>query len=231
MDKNKKKIFIIEDEEDIITLLTFHLEKENYLVSSSTTGENIKNKIKQYNPDLILLDLMIPGHDGFEICKQLKQDSTIEKIPIIMLTAKNEETNIIVGLELGAEDYITKPFSVPILIARIRKILRKNKPKEQSEEIMIHDLKINPNTHDVYLSNKKIEFSSTEFKLLLHLIKKPLWVYSRLQLIDEIKGDNYVVTDRIIDVILVSIRKKLGAYAETIETIRGVGYRFNPGKI
>lgn len=231
MDKNKKKIFIIEDEEDIITLLTFHLEKENYSVSSSTTGDNIKNKIKQHNPDLILLDLMIPGHDGFEICKQLKQDSDTEKIPIIMLTAKNEESNVIVGLELGAEDYITKPFSVPILIARIRKILRKNKPKEQSEEIIIHDLRINPNTHDVYLSNKKIEFSTTEFKLLLHLTKKPLWVYSRLQLIDEIKGDNYVVTDRIIDVILVSIRKKLGEYAETIETIRGVGYRFNPGKI
>ncbi len=231
MDKNKKKIFIIEDEEDIITLLTFHLEKENYSVSSSTTGDDIKNKIKQHNPDLILLDLMIPGHDGFEICKQLKQDLNTEKIPIIMLTAKNEESNVIVGLELGAEDYITKPFSVPILIARIRKILRKNKPKEQSEEIIIHDLRINPNTHDVYLSNKKIEFSTTEFKLLLHLTKKPLWVYSRLQLIDEIKGDNYVVTDRIIDVILVSIRKKLGAYAETIETIRGVGYRFNPGKI
>lgn len=231
MDKNKKKIFIIEDEEDIITLLRFHLEKENYSVSSSTTGENIKNKIKQHNPDLILLDLMIPGHDGFEICKQLKQDSATEKIPIIMLTAKNEETNIIVGLELGAEDYITKPFSMPILIARIRKILRKKKQKEQSEEIIIHDLRINPNTHDVYLLNEKIEFSSTEFKLLLHLTKKPLWVYSRLQLIDEIKGDNYVVTDRIIDVILVSIRKKLGSYAETIETIRGVGYRFNPGKI
>ena len=231
MDKNKKKIFIIEDEEDIITLLTFHLEKENYSVSSSTNGDNIKNKIKQHNPDLILLDLMIPGHDGFEICKQLKQDLATEKIPIIMLTAKNEESNVIVGLELGAEDYITKPFSMPILIARIRKILRKNKPNEKSEEIMIHDLRINPNTHDVYLLNKKIEFSSTEFKLLLHLTKKPLWVYSRLQLIDEIKGDNYVVTDRIIDVILVSIRKKLGAYAETIETIRGVGYRFNPGKI
>lgn len=224
----KKKIFIIEDEEDIITLLTFHLEKEGYEIQSSITGVNILNKIKQCMPDLILLDLMLPGTDGFEICKQLKQEKQTENIPIIMLTAKNEESTVVAGLELGAEDYITKPFSMPILIARVRKAFRKLKETSNVDSIKIDDLIINLQTHDVYINKKKIELNTTEFKLLSVLAKKPLWVYTRIQLIDLIRGDDYIVTGRVIDVILVSIRKKLGEYAKCIETIRGVGYRFKP---
>ena len=224
----KKKIFIIEDEEDIITLLTFHLEKEGYEIQSSITGVNILNKIKQCMPDLILLDLMLPGTDGFEICKQLKQEKQTENIPIIMLTAKNEESTVVAGLELGAEDYITKPFSIPILIARVRKAFRKLKETSNVDSIKIDDLIINLQTHDVYINKKKIDLNTTEFKLLSVLAKKPLWVYTRIQLIDLIRGDDYIVTGRVIDVILVSIRKKLGEYAKCIETIRGVGYRFKP---
>ena len=224
----KKKIFIIEDEEDIITLLTFHLEKEGYEIQSSITGVNILNKIKQCMPDLILLDLMLPGTDGFEICKQLKQEKQTENIPIIMLTAKNEESTVVAGLELGAEDYMTKPFSMPILIARVRKAFRKLKETSNVDSIKIDDLIINLQTHDVYINKKKIELNTTEFKLLSVLAKKPLWVYTRIQLIDLIRGDDYIVTGRVIDVILVSIRKKLGEYAKCIETIRGVGYRFKP---
>tara|TARA_A100001015_G_scaffold267511_1_gene317616 strand:- start:691 stop:1386 length:696 start_codon:yes stop_codon:yes gene_type:complete len=223
-----KKVFIIEDEEDIITLLAFHLEKEGYKVSSTTSGNNIINKVKNDFPDLILLDLMLPGSDGFEICKQLKQEKQTEHIPIIMLTAKNEESTIVAGLELGAEDYVTKPFSMPILIARIRKTFRKIKEINKTKNIRIDDLDINLQTHDVFIQNKKLNLNTTEFKLLSVLASKPLWVYSRLQLIDSIRGDDYVVTDRIIDVILVSLRKKLGKYAKCIETIRGVGYRFKP---
>lgn len=224
----KKKIFIIEDEEDIITLLNFHLEKEGYEIQSSITGVNILNKIKQCMPDLILLDLMLPGTDGFEICKQLKQEKQTENIPIIMLTAKNEESTVVAGLELGAEDYITKPFSMPILIARVRKAFRKLKETSNVDSIKIDDLIINLQTHDVYINKKKIELNTTEFKLLSVLAKKPLWVYTRIQLIDLIRGDDYIVTGRVIDVILVSIRKKLGEYSKCIETIRGVGYRFKP---
>ena len=230
MAKKNKQIYIIEDEEDIITLLTFHLEKEGYQVNSTTNGSNIVNKVQENMPDIILLDLMLPESDGFEICKQLKQEKQTEHIPIIMLTAKNEESTIVAGLEIGAEDYITKPFSMPILIARIRKTFRKIKEFNKTTEIAIEDLTINEKTHDVFIEDKKIDLSTTEFKLLKVLAKKPLWVYSRLQLIDAIRGDDYIVTDRIIDVILVSLRKKLGKYSKCIETIRGVGYRFKPLK-
>ena len=150
----KKKIHIIEDEEDIITLLTFHLEKEGYKVSASTTGIDVINKVTKIMPDMILLDLMIPESDGFEICQKLKQENHTKHIPIIMLTAKNEESMVVAGLELGAEDYMTKPFSVPILIARIRKALRKASVKEDYKKIIINDLVINQKTHDVYIKDK-----------------------------------------------------------------------------
>lgn len=222
----KKRIFIIEDDEDISKLLKFHLEKEGYKIDISNNGENIKKKLLTFKPDLITLDLMIPGSDGFEICKSLKSDAQTAYIPIIMITGKDEESTIVAGLELGADDFITKPFNIPILIARVRKLLRK-KPSHETNKIMrFNELTINSTTHEIKINNELIHANTTEFNLLNKIANKPSWVFSRIQLIDAIRGDGYIVTDRIIDVIIVSLRKKLKDYGSYIQTIRGIGYRF-----
>jgi two-component system, OmpR family, alkaline phosphatase synthesis response regulator PhoP len=228
----KKKICIIEDEKDIVRLISYNLEKEGYEIVQLHSGENAFDFVKIQQPNLILLDIMIPGKDGFEVCKELKASSDTKAIPIIMLSAKTEESNIVTGLELGADDYMTKPFSVAILIARVRAALRRTLKEEIKEETVLDfdSIKIYPERYEIYLNENLINLNHTEFQLLLCLALQPGRVFSRSQLIDFMKGESYFVTQRLVDVLLVSIRKKLGDDASCIQTVRGVGYKFKANK-
>lgn len=224
----KAKIFIVDDEEDILDLVDYVLSKEGYTVERFHTGEEILRKVKSDLPNLILLDLMLPGVDGLDVCKLLKRTSNTANIPIIMLTAKGEEADIVTGLELGADDYIPKPFSTKILLARVKSVLRRRTRKEmdQMEVIKVHDLVIHPGRREVLVKNKPVSLTYTEFSLLYFLAQRPGWVFTRYQIVDALRGEDYPVTERSVDVQVVGIRKKLGEAGKYIETVRGVGYRF-----
>ena len=224
----KEKILIVEDEEDILEVVSYNLIKEGYQVTGITSGEEALQTAKSLRPQLILLDLMLPGIDGFEVCRLLKNDAHTRHIPIIMLTAKTDDTDVIIGLEVGAEDYIAKPFSPKILIARTRAVLRRRvrEPISDTTPIRIDDLEIHPGRFEVLLQNRPIQLTFTEFHILHLLASRPGWVYSRYQIVDAIRGDGYHVTDRAIDVQIVGLRKKLGEHGKYIVTVRGAGYRF-----
>lgn len=224
----KEKILIVEDEEDIRELVLYNLKKEGYRVEGVTSGEEALKKVKQGVFELVVLDLMLPGVDGLEVCKILKNDGQTAHIPVIMLTAKGEESDIVLGLEFGADDYITKPFSPRVLIARIRAVLRR-RPKDDQDDpavITVEGLQIHPSRYEVFVKGKPLKLTTTEFGILVCLAKRPGWVFTRYQIIDAVKGEDYIVTDRAVDVQIVSLRKKLGDAGELIETVRGVGYRF-----
>jgi two-component system alkaline phosphatase synthesis response regulator PhoP len=224
----KEHILVIEDEEDIQELVRYNLAKEGYRVALIASGEEGFKAAKSSNPDLIVLDLMLPGLDGLEICRLLKADPKTSHTPIIMLTAKGEEADVVTGLEMGADDYITKPFSPKVLVARLRAVLRR-KAKESVDEdspLKIRDIVIHPGRHEVLVKGKPAQLTFTEFQLLHFLAKRPGWVFTRQQIVDEIKGEDYPVTDRSVDVQVVGLRKKLGPCGEYVETVRGVGYRF-----
>ena len=225
---SETKIVIVEDEPDILEILTYNLERENFKVQSSLDGLVGLKLIQRELPALIILDLMLPSIDGLEICQHLKKDPRTSGIPIVMLTAKGEESDIILGLGIGADDYITKPFSPRELIARVKAILRRGSlggKKSNKELISIGDLKVNTLKHQVMLDNQEIKMTATEFRLLAKLAANPGQVFSREQLLDDILGnDAVVVVDRNVDVHIRSIRKKIGE--KKIETVRSVGYRF-----
>ena len=222
------KITIIEDEEDIRHLVCYNLEKEGYSVSSYESGERGLNGIKNNPPDLVLLDLMLPGIDGMEVCRRLKQDAATRDIPVIIISAKGEENDIITGLERGADDYLSKPFSPKILLARIRTILRRvNQPLPHEDDIIqIDELVLNPGKFSATLSGKPLELTAGDYRLLHFLASHRGWVYTRYQIVDAIRGEGYVVTERAVDVQVAGLRKKLGDYGHYIQTVRGVGYRF-----
>jgi two-component system phosphate regulon response regulator PhoB len=223
----KENILIVDDEEDVLELVRFNLEKNGFKTETATSGEDALAKAKSKLPDLIILDLMLPGIDGLEVCKKLKSESKTENIPVIMLTAKSEESDIITGLELGAQDYITKPFSPKVLIARVRRILQKTIAHDlEKSPVKIHELTIDPARHEVLIKNKPVELTFTEFSILYTLAKRPGLVFTRYQIVDSIRGGDYLVTDRAIDVQIVSLRKKLGPIGKYIETVRGIGYKF-----
>jgi two-component system, OmpR family, alkaline phosphatase synthesis response regulator PhoP len=224
----KDKILVIDDEEDILELLRFNLTKEGYQVCSASTGEEALSLARTEHPDLVLLDLMLPGIDGLEVARRLKADPLTRSMPIVMLTAKGEESDIVTGLELGAEDYITKPFSRKVLVARLRAVLRRKEEKAVDETtfLKIHDLVIHPGRHEALVHGKPIPLTFTEFGILSFLARRPGWVFTRSQIVDAVKGDDYFVTDRAVDVQVVGLRKKLGSASRLIETVRGVGYRF-----
>ena len=224
----KETILIVEDDEDILELISYNLNKNAYKVLSSSSGENGLEKLEKNNPELILLDLMLPGIDGFEFCKKVKANEKTKNIPIIMLTARGEDADIVTGLELGADDYITKPFSPSILIARIKSVLRRNNLDKKQDDglIIIDELTINPLKHEVSVNGKIIDLTSNEFQVLSILAKKPGWPMTRYQIVNLTKGEEYSVTDRAVDVMMVGLRKKLGEYGKYIETVRGVGYKF-----
>jgi len=176
----------------------------------------------------LVLDLMLPGLDGLEVCRSLKQDPHTRNLPIVMLTAKGEEADIVAGLELGADDYVTKPFSVRVLVARLRAVLRRRSaaPLPETAPITIHELMIHPGRHEVLVQGQPVDLTATEFRLLNLLARRPGWVFTRSQIVNEIHGDDYSVTERAVDVQMVSLRKKLGPCGKYLETVRGIGYRF-----
>ncbi len=224
----KEKILVVDDEEDILELLKFNLEREGYRVFCASSGEKGLKRAKAELPAVILLDLMLPGIDGLEVAKKLKEDNSTKHIPIVMLTAKGEEADIVTGLELGADDYITKPFSPRVLLARVRAVLRRRSRDLPGEDpdIRIHELEIHLGRREVLVDEKPVSLTFTEFGILNFLIRRPGWVFTRSQIVDFVRGDDYYVTDRSVDVQIVGLRKKLGSAGKYIETVRGVGYRF-----
>jgi two-component system phosphate regulon response regulator PhoB len=224
----KERILVVEDEEDILELVVFNLSKEGYRAEGVITGEGALETAGNNVPDLVVLDLMLPGVDGLEVCRRLKADPRTAHIPVIMLTAKGEESDIVAGLEVGADDYVTKPFSPRVLIARVRAVLRRGARAEpgKSETIKIRDLLINPGRHEVLVDGDPVELTHTEFSLLHLLARRPGWVFTRHQIIDAVRGSDYPVTDRSVDVQVAGLRKKLGRAGSYVETVRGVGYRF-----
>ena len=224
----KERILVVEDEEDILELVRYNLARENYQVICAASGEKAL-KIAASEPlDLVILDLMLPGMDGLEVAKNLKNNTRTQHIAIIMLTAKGTEADIVTGLELGADDYVTKPFSPRVLTARIKAVLRRKTDEKPDDTVIIkiHDIVINPGRREVRLSDKPIDLTFSEFQTLSLLARRPGWVYTRTQIVDAVHGDDYPVTDRSVDVQIVGLRKKLGAAGKYIETVRGVGYRF-----
>ena len=224
----RKHILVVEDETDILELLRYNLTREGYEVSGVVSGDKAFDEITVKRPDIILLDVMLPGVGGLEICRQVRGTPATAGIPIIMLTARGEESDIVAGLELGADDYITKPFNMKVLVARIHAVLRrKEQPAPGETEILkVHDVAINPGRHEVLCGKTAVELTASEFRLLHFLARRPGWVFTREQIVDGVKGEDYAVTDRAVDVQMVSLRRKLGRRGDYIETVRGVGYRF-----
>jgi two-component system phosphate regulon response regulator PhoB len=224
----KERILVVDDEEDILELVRFHLAREGYQLVLAASGEEALKKAGREALDLIVLDLMLPGLDGLEVAKALKNDAKTKAVPIIMLTAKGEDADVVSGLEIGADDYITKPFSPRVLTARVKAVLRRRSSTavDDTKVILIHDLEIHPGRRSVSAGGNALDLTYTEFQLLCVLARRPGWVFTRSQIVDAVRGSDYPVTDRSVDVQVVGLRKKLGTYGHYIETVRGVGYRF-----
>lgn len=220
-------ILVVDDEADILELVDYNLTREGFDVSRASTGEDAIEKASVIRPDLIVLDLMLPGLDGLEVCKRLKGDEATRLIPIVMLTAKDEASDIVRGLEMGADDYVTKPFSPSVLLARVRAVLRRLKSQlpGEGDVIEVHGMTIHPGRHEVLVGDDAVSLTNGEFRALHFLSRRPGWVFTRHQIVRAVHGEEYVVTDRAIDVMMVGLRRKLGDHGSCIETVRGVGYR------
>ncbi|MCB9025561.1 MAG: response regulator transcription factor [Bdellovibrionaceae bacterium] len=221
-------VFVIEDEEDIAELIKYNLTLEGYNVEVFHTGEAGLKALEARTPDLLLLDLMLPGVDGLEICRRVKDSSFKRQVPIIMVTAKGEEKDVVLGLELGADDYVSKPFSPKVLMARVRAVIRRDKFTPVNDDSVIEraGLFLHKGRHELKINGQLVDLTNSEFQIIYFLAKRPGWVFTRTQIVDAIHGDNYAVTDRSIDFQMVGLRKKLGSIGHLIETVRGVGYRF-----
>ncbi|MAI86916.1 MAG: DNA-binding response regulator [Candidatus Marinimicrobia bacterium] len=229
MNKTSHTVLVIEDEPDIMELIEFNLKKYNYNVLLANNGEKGLKDARSFEPDLILLDLMLPGIQGIDVCRVIKSDENIKNTPIIILSALGQEEDIVKGLDAGADDYVSKPFSLDILNARIKSVLRRyirNDYGDANKTIVLKGIKISPRTREVTIEGELISLTYTEFQILHLLISHPGWVFTRYQIIDKIRGENYPVTDRSIDFQIVGLRKKMLGKGNLIETIRGVGYRF-----
>ncbi len=226
--ETKESILVVDDEDDIRELIRYNLSKDGYLVTCAASGEEGLGLVQSVKPDLIVLDLMLPGIDGLEVCRRLKGDAAYKSIPIVMVSARGEEPDVVSGLELGADDYIAKPFSPRLLLARIKSVLRRGKsgPVDQQALVRVEGLVLNPVRREVHVENVLTELTNTEFKLLHFLMRQPGVVFTRDQIVEGVHGDDYPVTDRSVDVQVVGLRKKLGDYGLYVETVRGVGYRF-----
>ena len=223
----KKTILVIDDEKDIAKLLQYNLEKEGYDVLVARTGEDGLDMARSKHPALVVLDLMLPGIDGLEVCKILRADKRTQNTPILMLTAKGSETDQIVGLELGASDYIPKPFSVKVFLARVKNIFRNQQNKKEGAAVLkAGALVVDKERHSCSLQGKPVAFTKMEFRILTFLMENPGKVYSREKLLDGAWGGETFVVDRTVDVHVRSIRQKLGKYRDHVETVRGTGYRF-----
>ena len=221
----KETILIIEDDPDIIELLQYSLEREGYPVLTQMNGEKGLQEARRRKPGAVLLDLMLPGVDGLEVCRRLKQDEATRAIPILMVTAKGEESDIVTGLELGADDYISKPFSPREVIARLRAVLRRGATTDATTRVEVGEVVLDRERHEVFVGGDEVVFTRAEFRLLWTLASKPGRVYTRDQLVEKITGGEAIVLDRNVDVHVSAIRKKLGGQRKVIGTVRGVGYK------
>jgi two-component system, OmpR family, alkaline phosphatase synthesis response regulator PhoP len=232
----KPKILVVDDESDIVDILKYNLEKEKeYTVIAAFNGNEALEIAKKEKPDLVLLDIMMPGMNGFEVCKSLKSEPESRRIPVIFLTAKENEIDEIVGLEIGADDYIQKPISPRIVLARIKSVFRRIKNEasagiKEDDSIKFKNIEINSTTHTVKINKNEVFFPKKEFQLLKFFLANRGKVYSREILLNQVWGDNIYVIDRTIDVHIAKLREKLGEYSDHIETIKGLGYRFKDSK-
>jgi two-component system, OmpR family, alkaline phosphatase synthesis response regulator PhoP len=226
----KATILVIEDDPEIRELLSVSLSKEGWKLVMAEDGESGLAKLAADNPDCVVLDIMLPGMDGLEVLRAIRADPGHKRMPVIMTTAKGEESDVVAGLELGAEDYVVKPYSPKVLAARIRAALRRamdlSSPTLRAETLLARgEIRLDSARHEVRVGEKRVDLSATEFAILEFLLRSPGWVFSRSQIIDAVKGRDYPVTDRAVDVQILSLRRKLGEGGEEIETVRGVGYR------
>jgi two-component system phosphate regulon response regulator PhoB len=224
-----KRILIVEDERDVVRLLTYNLEKEGFRVNSVSDGSLVLPEIRREAPDLLILDLMLPGMDGLEVCRQLRRHEKYSLIPILIVTARSGEADRVVGLELGADDYVTKPFSMRELVARVRALLRRTEPQPQQTSVQRGHLLIDPSAHAVSVSGRPVELSALEFRLLHYLATHPGMVFSRDQLLDRVWGNDRSVTPRSVDVYIRRVREKIESepqHPAYVQTVHGVGYRF-----
>lgn len=223
-------IAVVDDEPDIVDLIVLHLEKAGFRTAGFFDAQSFLNSLKRSIPDLVLLDLMLPDTDGLEVCKRLRQREEWAAVPVIMVTAKGEESDKVLGLELGADDYVTKPFSAKELVARVKSVLRRQRGSAESKRIEINDrLTIDLDKHEVLVGDQKVELTSTEFRILSLLASRKGRVFTRDQILDHLWGHDKVVVDRTVDVHIRNLREKLGPEAaELIKNIRGVGYKLEP---
>jgi len=226
---SRERIIAIEDEPDILEVVQYNLRREGYEVTGVENGEDGLNLVRKENPDLVLLDLMLPGMDGLEVCRRLKYEAATRSIPVIMVTAKGEESDVVLGLEVGADDYLTKPFGPRELVARVRAVLRRSTfrvEEDGPQRVVLDELSIDPSRHEVVRNGEPIDLTATEFRLLHFLATHPGKVFSRQRLVKEAIGEDAYILERNIDVHVRAIRKKLGDDTDYIATVRGVGYRF-----
>jgi len=224
-----RRILVVEDETDLLDAVSFALKKDGLKPIPAENGEDALRLVEESRPDLVLLDLMLPGLDGIEVCRRLRSNDKTARIPIIMVTAKAEETDAIIGLGVGADDYIRKPFGLKELVARVRAVLRRSEePQDPSPRIVTAgELEVDPSRHEARLAGNPINLTATEFRLLYHLVRNRGRVYTRGQLLERAVGSDVIVVERNIDVHISALRRKLGEYGSRIETIRGVGYKFS----
>ncbi len=223
----KPIVLVVDDEEDLVELVRYNLEQTGYEVRTAFSGLEAVQAVAENPPNLIVLDLMMPGVDGLQVCKQIRASEKTSQIPILMLTAKGEDQDVVHGLESGADDYVTKPFSVNVLLARVSALLRRAERSmpEQDEALKIDRITLFPRKHEVRIDNKPVQMTAAEFKALHFLARRRGWVFTRQQIVEAVHGSDYVVTDRSVDVLMVGLRKRLGKCSSYVETVRGVGYR------
>ena len=223
------RILVVEDNADIMELIRFNCEKEGFATLAAASAEQALKVVERVSVALILVDIMLPGRDGLALCRLLKANVMTRGVPIVMVSAKGEEADIVAGLEQGAEDYVTKPFSPRVLIARLKAVLRRHGAEVRDEQapLTIGELTIHPGKRAVRYAGQPVRLTATEFAALQFLARQPGWVFTRNQLVAAVHGPDYPVTDRSIDVLIAGVRKKLGAGSGLIETVRGVGYRFS----
>ena len=221
------QVLVVDDEPDILELIGYNLARHNFDMIGVDSGEEAFASVRRSLPDLVVLDLMLPGIDGLEVCRRLKNDNRTAAVPVIILSAKGEEADVVIGLELGADDYLTKPFSPRVLMARIKAVLRRKRGESGAAEAVIthQDLRINAGRHEVLVAGAPVQLTLTEFRILYQLARRPGWVFTRNQILEAAQGDETGVTERAVDVHMVALRRKLGSSGDLVETIRGVGYR------
>jgi two-component system phosphate regulon response regulator PhoB len=228
----RPKVVLIEDERDIVELVRYNFRKEGFEVESFSRGEDGLEYLRRHPADLVLLDIVLPDRDGFEICRRLRAEERLKSLPVIFLTAKGEEIDRVLGLEIGADDYVVKPFSPRELVARAKAVLRRQtRPAESAEVVETRDLRLDARTQEVTVRGRSVELSTLEFKLLHFLASHPRRIFSREQLLDEVWGRDRFVTPRTVDVHMRRLREKIEDHPEKpqyLQTVRGAGYRFSP---